>query len=112
MRAFLSQPDILRLGEVPFALAKTDVCNQSVLPSPRRRCALPKKTQGLLTFLVFIFASAKLSFCLSEAVHLDEGGLRLGEPKASCQVMLFSFFFALSFACLSLIPAKLTNVRD
>ena len=31
MRAFLSQPNLLRLGEVPFALAKTSVCNQSGL---------------------------------------------------------------------------------
>ena len=61
MRTLLFQPDILRLGEVPFALVKAGVCNQSGLPSRR----------GVLR--------------LGEGVlRLGKGLLRLGEPKASC----------------------------
>ena len=61
-----------RLGEVPFALAMTGVCNQSGLPSPRRRSSLLGRTRGLPTSSVFLFTSAKLSLCLSELLHLGE----------------------------------------
>ena len=115
IRAFLSQLNILCLGEVSFALEKTGVKNQDDLSSPRQKYAMPQRrsaspwrTQSYwfvgcshLALAKVFFALAKVFFASENPSHLIslvfsfalvKLFLRLGEGVPLVQVLLSCSF--------------------